>query len=170
MKPSYQKTALSRRSSIEERFSKHSRWEGECRIWGSCTQGGGYGVLTVKGRRHLAHRLAWIERNGNIPAGMYVCHRCDEPRCINPDHLFLGTQTDNMRDASRKGRVSHGEKNHNARLTATQALAIYNDSRNEREIAKAYGVHFGHVNDIKRGRRWRRVTGQTPLRRCPPQE
>jgi hypothetical protein len=66
----------------------------------------GYGTLYAEGRHQGAHRLAWELANGRaIPAGLFICHRCDNPLCVNPDHLFLGTHTDNMRDMIAKGRA-----------------------------------------------------------------
>jgi hypothetical protein len=73
-----------------------------CHLWNG-TRKGGYGQIAS-----CAHRLAWELANGPIPKGMQVLHRCDEPRCCNPDHLFLGTQAENMADMSRKGRARNG--------------------------------------------------------------
>jgi hypothetical protein len=70
-----------------------------CRLWMGT---GGYGTIGVSGRMIGAHRAAWIAKHGPIPSGLHVCHRCDNPRCINPDHLFLGTHQANMRDMSLK--------------------------------------------------------------------
>lgn len=79
-----------------------------CWMWKGSKDGGGYGTIsTARGSAPAkAHRLSWEMRNGPIPPGQFVCHHCDTPACVNPDHLFLGTQKDNMRDCSRKGRVN----------------------------------------------------------------
>lgn len=77
----------------------------ECVLWNG-TRAGRYGTTRINGRRIYAHRQAWEDANGPIPPGMLVCHRCDEPLCVNPDHLFIGTQSDNMRDARDKGRLN----------------------------------------------------------------
>lgn len=76
----------------------------ECWHWVGVTNAFGYGRMTHKGRLQVAHRLSWEEVNGPIPAGLYALHKCDNPSCINPNHLFLGTYSDNIRDAWAKGR------------------------------------------------------------------
>jgi hypothetical protein len=78
--------------------------QGECIEWTASLGGGGYGHLCYQDGMLLVHRLAWQALHGPIPAGMLVCHHCDNPRCVNPDHLFLGTHQDNMDDCGRKGR------------------------------------------------------------------
>lgn len=75
-----------------------------CWEWCGALDGHGYGRTWRDGGRFLAHRRAWECVNGPIPEGMFVCHKCDNPPCCNPDHLFVGTALDNMRDAIRKGR------------------------------------------------------------------
>lgn len=115
----------------------------------------GYGSICINYRTLSAHRLAWEIENGPIPNGLSVLHRCDNRACINPAHLFLGTQADNMRDMSEKGRSSRGEKNAKAKLTEAQVRVIREDGRSHRAIAADYGVAKTTVGDIKRGRIWR---------------
>jgi len=85
-------------------WSKVQKSDG-CWTWAGATWGRGYGAFKHEGRQVYAHRFAWEMAKGPIPAGLFVCHHCDNPLCVRPDHLFLGTHTDNMRDASRKGRL-----------------------------------------------------------------
>lgn len=139
-----------------ERRSVLVPWSG-CRLWlAACTRAG-YGLFSFKGKLMYAHRAAWLVANGELPAGMLVCHRCDIPSCINPDHLFLGTCLDNSRDAVRKDRDAHGERHGNAVLTAEQVRAIRADQRSSRVTADEYGIASSTVRRIRRGVDWARV-------------
>jgi hypothetical protein len=133
--------------------------ENDCWNW-NASKTGGYGRLMVKNNLLLATRISWILKNGEIEDGMCVCHKCDNPACVNPSHLFLGTHTDNMRDCWRKGRNSHiGEKNTNAKLTIKDVLEIRelrnnNPSLSYNNIGKIFGVTETMVGYIVRKNNW----------------
>lgn len=96
----------------------------ECWEWLACKDPKGYGLIKLNGRNQFAHRIAWILTYGEIPDGLFALHKCDNPPCVRPDHIFLGTQADNRRDCVEKGRQIHGEMNWNAKLTKDQVMEI----------------------------------------------
>lgn len=131
-----------------------------CHEWQRYVGGNGYGTVKHKRKQWPAHRFMWAYKNGPIPDGMVVCHKCDNRRCINPDHLFLGTTQDNVDDKMRKGRFkpNHGEKSGSAKLTFSQVEAIRQDVRPQRHIAKDYGVSQSNISWIKARKSWAEVT------------
>lgn len=135
-----------------------------CWEWRRSCNGSGYGTLTIGGRAQYAHRLAFILAGNEIPDGYHVMHRCDNPACINPDHLTTGTRSDNMRDCYRKGRSRIPsprmtcERNGSAKLSSAQALSIRARARDgvcQRELATDYGISQSTVSLIKLGKLWR---------------
>ena len=92
------------RPSFEDRFWGNIDKSGACWEWKKHKHKNGYGGLRYKGKQEYSHRVAWIISFGDIPDGLYVCHRCDNPSCCNPSHLWLGTPADNMHDRDAKGR------------------------------------------------------------------
>lgn len=90
-------------------LSKTKKELNGCWTWTASKSGSaGYGGFYFKGTKHYAHRVSWELHNGKIPNGMYVLHKCDNPSCVNPSHLFLGTQSDNINDSYAKGRHPSG--------------------------------------------------------------
>jgi hypothetical protein len=134
----------------------------ECWNWTASTAGKGYGQIKVPGTRRqvYAHRLSYELHIGPVPAGLMVLHICDNPRCVNPKHLFLGTGADNLADMASKGRHLYGERNTEHRLTETQARSIFALSAagwSQHRIAKKLGIGQPHVGRILRGERWRHI-------------
>lgn len=140
----------------------------DCWYWVGARSDIGYGTLT-SAREHyglgelMAHRIAWSLFNGPIPAGLKVLHKCDVRSCVNPDHLFLGTQRDNVQDMFTKGRDNHarpyGDRNPMARLTNETVAALRSDyatgAYSQHQLAKTYGVSVMTINRAVRGISWR---------------
>ena len=119
----------------------------------------GYGWMTIHGKQVRAHRFYYEKYVGPIPDGMEVCHHCDNPRCINTNHLFVGTHQDNMRDARLKGRFKSGagELNHRAKLSQEQVDLIRARAtlgENQRWLAVEYGVGKIQINRIVTNKAW----------------
>ena len=134
-----------------------------CWLWPRAVSKGGYGVLRIgkaPGKLLYLHRLTWTVWNGTIPDSIMVLHRCDVRRCFNPDHLFLGTHADNMKDALNKGRICHGEDHADAILTEKQVLEIrhhYDDGKRICDIAKKLSMKYGTVSCVARRINWKHV-------------
>lgn len=129
-----------------------------CWLWLGAVNASGHGRCTATSlNERYAHRVAWIETNGSIPDGLHVCHACDVPFCVNPEHLFLGTPADNMQDCVRKGRIARGEQHGMVKLTTTQVEAIRVDRRKYQTIANAYGISLTAVYHVKQRSRWSHV-------------
>jgi len=131
----------------------------ECWPW---TGAGGrqqkHGRFTYNGRLGMADHFSWILANGPIPDGLWVLHKCDNPPCVNPAHLFLGTQYDNIHDCLSKGRGrrSGGERHWKARLTTDDVGLIRSSSERAVVLAERFGVCIGTINYVRSGRGWRR--------------
>lgn len=149
-----------RRPLLDRFFDKvvfipeHACWE-----WDGAGRNG-YGRIQrgAKGSRlEMAHRVSWELHHGPIPEGLFVCHRCDNRSCVNPDHLFLGSGADNMADCKAKDRHSAGERHGRAKITEDQVLEILDlllDGLPQRKIAKMYGISQRQVLSIKQGEAW----------------
>ena len=128
-----------------------------CWLWMGVTAHFGHGVIAINGKKRHAHRIAWEVFVGPIPDGLNVCHKCDIPSCVNPAHLFLGTDMDNFNDMRAKRRHAFGERSGQAKLTERDVRVIRSDARPNRTIATEYGVSGVLIGMIKRGRIWRHI-------------
>lgn len=154
---------LRSRLTTRERLMKFSQvtdsgcweWSGHKDLWG-------YGKIDIKGVKHPAHRVAYEEYVTKIPKGLIVCHHCDNPACINPDHLFVGTHADNNKDMHEKGRDNHphSEKHCCAKLTEDDVRNIYSQRHRSRDVyglASKFGVTDSTIQRIWRGKSWWRL-------------
>ncbi len=148
--------------SLAERFWKKVEVGGQdtCWTWLVSTKQGGYGkIMGDDGRFYLAHRVAYELLIGIIPSGMLLCHRCDNPSCVNPAHMFIGTQADNLKDMRSKGRGNPpcGTRHPRARLTEQLVTQIRSDFRSHRQLAKALGISKSAIGMAKAGPTWKHV-------------
>jgi hypothetical protein len=125
-----------------------------CWIWPGSKDRDGYGLTKLDGKTARAPRVAYVLTYGPIPQGLEVLHRCDNPACCNPSHLFLGTQKNNYDDAKSKDRHSRGERNGCSKLNPAQVLAIRADRRRQIDVAADYGIRQSTVSEIKQRHRW----------------
>jgi len=116
-----------------------------------------YGKVTINYRQERAHRISYEINIGPIPDGMFVLHHCDNPPCINPDHLFLGTQADNCADMANKDRSTRGERNPQAKLTGEDVTSIREMNGSNIQIAKNFGVCQATISNIKARRSWKHM-------------
>jgi hypothetical protein len=119
----------------------------KCVEWSGARSGDGYGAVYIDGKQRAAHRVAWEKAKGVIPDGMWILHRCDNPLCVNPDHLFLGTAKDNTQDSR-------------AKLTEddVRKMVALSVEKRQSQIARDFGVSDALVSLILRGKAWKHVT------------
>lgn len=128
-----------------------------CTIWMQHLNTMGYGRLSVNGRMQYAHRASFELKNGKIPRGMNVLHKCDIPTCINPDHLFLGTHADNVADKVAKNRHLRGETIGNSKLTEKEVLAIRASPVGVNELARRMGLAPMTISLIRNRKIWKHI-------------
>ncbi len=132
-----------------------------CWLWLGPAQNMGYGVVNYQRKAHLAHRIAYEITNGPIPEGMEICHRCDVPLCVNPDHLFMGSHAENMGDCRKKGRIRipgfQGSAHGNAKLSESDVRAIRADGRSLNFLAAKYKISKTTVSEIKSRKSWTHI-------------
>jgi hypothetical protein len=151
-------TGMSLRERLARQYTVHPSG---CWLWtGAMNKVTGYGQIKLNYKTLRAHRASYEVHVGPIPPGMIVCHSCDNPPCVNPAHLFLGTHRDNTRDKLRKGRANLpvGEGHTRSRLTAAAVREIRTSGETGRALARKFGVSPATICRAKRGHLWRTVT------------
>lgn len=155
---------------IQKILSNHSAptHEDNCMLWLNAKNLDGYGHVKYNGRTENVHRIVWSYYHGPIPEGMCVCHTCDNPSCINPDHLFVGTRADNSRDMVEKGRQARGSKHTSTHLTDIDVISIrasYASGARLRVLAEQYSVSISTMWKIVTGKYWSHLPGASKTRR-----
>jgi hypothetical protein len=150
-------------SSLYDRLYERVTVDGDCLLWQGATSGKSkYGQIRIDGQKQRCHRVSYQLHKGDIPEGMIVMHSCDTPLCINPSHLSLGTQVENMADMRSKGREHHNQGDGNGRssLCAADAADIrasyqrYSRNFGSTALAKKYGVSDQAILDVVSGKTW----------------
>lgn len=162
---------------VKTRFYKQAMiMDSGCIEWQGSISQAGYGQISIDCKSVLVHRLSWNIFNGKIPKGLFICHKCDNPKCCNPDHLFLGTPKDNMQDAWAKGRMGtpksmqemslgikdhiKGEKHSGSKLKekhVREILVLNGLGVKDKELGVKFGVSHSTINDVIHNRTWKHI-------------
>jgi len=148
-------------SDIWKRIDKRS--EDECWEWKGAVSTNGYGAMSINCKDDSTHRIVYCEIFGTIPEGLFVLHHCDNPSCCNPNHLFLGTPKDNMKDRNQKGRgnVPRGEEHYRSKLIKEQVLEIrklyITNEYTQTKLGKMFGVAPSNISNIINRKAWRHI-------------
>jgi len=129
----------------------------QCWNWNGSKDKDGYGIFFMSGGKERAHRFSYKHHYQSDPIDLMVCHHCDNPSCVNPAHLFLGTAKDNLQDALQKGRFAIGDLNGRSKLTSDQVKELLDSTESGAALAKKWGVNRSTINRIRRGQGWRNV-------------
>lgn len=170
---------MSRAPAVQRFHSRYLIQPNGCWEWQAGKDSKGYGVITVDNKMVKAHRLSWMLHNGQIPKhdsyhGVMVCHHCDNPGCVNPEHLFLGLAVNNHDDMMKKGRhncgsgdhhrsitrpetIMRGEQHTRAKITTDIAKLIKYGMEKGRDLAKRFGIKESTISNIRTGKTWRHI-------------
>jgi len=140
-----------------EKFLRFVRKTDTCWHWTGCFTNAGYGWICINRQQILAHRLSYELFRGKIKNGLYVCHSCDIRKCVNPQHLFLGTHAENLKDAAQKGRMKR-ELSGSTKLNRKQVKKIREKFKlgnvSQRKLAKEFGIAQSHISRIINFKQW----------------
>lgn len=143
------------------KFFHYVKKTNNCWLWtGGCFKKTGYGAAHKGSKTISAHRLSWEIHNGEIPKSIFVCHSCDNKKCVNPSHLFLGSYLDNIADMVSKGRSLCGEKHSMAKLNNDSVIKIRNLKKNGitfKQLAKLFKINETHVKRIVYRKLWKHI-------------
>lgn len=147
---------------LYEKLNRYVIADNGCWNWVGTVHHDGYGVFGHNGKSVRSHRASYEYHVGNIPSGMLVCHTCDNPLCINPDHLFVGTASDNAKDMIKKGRGNHpcGSSHPLSVLNSEYVIRIRelrSNGHTLKSLADTYGVSFQTISAIMHNKIWRHV-------------
>lgn len=145
---------------IPERVMNAVEKTDSCWVWTKGKLAGGYGQVVVNKQKWTAHRLFYTAYNGPIPNGLLVCHTCDNPSCVNPEHLYCGTHKDNNRDTYTRNRMPlrYGDRATNvAKLTKEAAIEIKYSSLTSKELQQKHQVHQSQISRIRAGKTWKNI-------------
>jgi hypothetical protein len=132
----------------------------DCWEWQAYIDARGYGRFKFEGKDDRAHRVSWVLERGQIPDGLCILHKCDNPKCVNPDHLYIGTHQDNMRDRTDRNRSAHnrifGERHGHSKATAEQVLEIrkIGHSKSLKEMSALFGLSVSHISRLRSRKLW----------------
>ena len=153
---------------MRKTFDKYVIRNGEyCWKWKGCITPGGYSAINVYRKKEQAHRVSWMIYKGEIPDGMFVCHRCSNRECTNPEHLFIGTHQDNMKDMLNKGRkfIKSGSKYNFAKLNEKKIIKIMkmiHSRYSDRQISEQFNVTRPTITNIRNRKAWKHVDFTAP--------
>lgn len=151
----FRQASLSDKLRMGRKVMPNGCWE-----WQRALNVTGYGTFRHHGKRHMAYRAAYERAYGPIPEGAYVCHSCDNRKCVNPEHLFISDHMGNMRDMRSKGRHQRGERHFRAKLTADDVRQIRRRSaqgEGNPKLASEFGVSKSTISSIVHRRYWRHI-------------
>jgi len=143
--------------SLSERLLSKVKIDNETDCWNwTGSKRGGYGQIMIDKTPRGAHCVSYEIHRGTIPAGIFVCHQCDNRACVNPAHLFLGSAADNAADRDAKGRqiIFNGADHGSAKLSEADVIAIRSSSESQRKLGQRYGISGSQVCRIRTGKQW----------------
>jgi hypothetical protein len=149
--------------NLVNRFEAKVKVGRGCWAWQAAKTPLGYGFIKINGRMVGAHRASWLIYRGEIPPGKNILHECDNPNCVNPNHLSVGTQSKNISDMVKRGRgrIPRGEGHYLTRLTNADVVDIRgkyaNGNVTQRELAKEYGVDRSSISKICSRKNWKHI-------------